>query len=62
MREAPTWRVSTHSAGTGNCVEVGQSADAILIRDTKNREAGTLIVSQSSWQAFLGDLPTSVRT
>lgn len=47
------WRKSSHSGGNGgNCVEVG-SADAVLIRDTTDREGCTLSVPASVWQAFL---------
>lgn len=47
------FRVSTYSAGTGNCVEVGQARDTVLVRDTKNRPAGVLTVSPAAWSAFL---------
>jgi hypothetical protein len=47
-----TWRKSTYSDDTGgNCVEVA-TADAVLIRDTVNRDGVTLSVSASVWLRF----------
>ena len=49
------WRKSSSSDADGNCVEVGESADRRLvgIRDTKDRDAGTLVVTWTVWQDFL---------
>ena len=47
-----TWRKSTHSQDTGGaCVEVA-TADAVLIRDTTNRDGFTLSVSATAWLKF----------
>ncbi|MCL2583709.1 MAG: DUF397 domain-containing protein [Streptosporangiales bacterium] len=48
------WRKSSHSTGATNsdCIELGQSRDAILIRDTQNRAAFTLLVTPAVWQNF----------
>lgn len=48
------WRKSRHSASGGGCVEVGLGFDAVGIRDTKDRDGGTLSVSPAQWSAFLG--------
>lgn len=53
MEEHADYRVSTYSAGSGNCVEVGQAHDAIVIRDTKSRDAGAVSISPATWSAFL---------
>lgn len=53
-----TWRKSTYSGTNGgNCVEVGHAADSgIKVRDTTNRDGGTLTVSASAWSAFLASV------
>ena len=39
--------------GQGNCVEVGRSAAAVAVRDTKDRESGPVLrFAPSVWQAF----------
>ena len=46
------WRKSSYSgANGGQCVEVA-SGDTILVRDTTNREGGTLTFSAIAWQEF----------
>lgn len=45
--------MSSYTGGQGNCVEVGQAQGAIVVRDTKNRDAGALSVSPAAWSAFL---------
>jgi len=53
-----SWRTSSFSAGNGgNCVEVGPTADAILVRDTKNRTGGTLTLTPAAWHALTTTLP-----
>lgn len=52
-----TWRKSTYSGGGGaNCVEVGGSGAKVLVRDTKNRDGGTLGVDHREWRRFVGTL------
>jgi len=47
------WRKSTYSdASGGQCIEVAGNA-LILIRDTTNRNAGTLAFSAAAWEQFL---------
>ena len=47
------WRVATYTGGQGNCVEVGSSAAAVAVRDTKDRESGPVLrFGPSAWQAF----------
>ena len=47
------WRVATYTGGQGNCVEVGRSATAVAVRDTKDREGGPVLrFDPSVWQAF----------
>ncbi|MFI5591465.1 DUF397 domain-containing protein [Amycolatopsis sp. NPDC051758] len=48
------WRKSTHSS-QGDCVEVSTGPE-VLIRDTKDREGGTLAVSAAPWRELLSRL------
>lgn len=48
----PSWRVSSKSSGT-NCIEVGQDVLMVLVRDTKNRSAGSLSFHASPWKNFI---------
>lgn len=46
------WRKSTYSnANGGDCVEVAASG-SVLVRDTKDRDGGTLIVPAEAWRMF----------
>ncbi len=47
------WRKSTYSTGSGgDCVEVA-SDGMILVRDTANRDGGTLTFGAAAWERFL---------
>ena len=51
------WRKSTYSDGSGgNCVETATSDGTILVRDTTNRDAGTLAFSTEAWGTFIASL------
>ncbi|WP_093944175.1 DUF397 domain-containing protein [Actinoalloteichus hoggarensis] len=41
-RRRVAWRTSTRNASQGACVEVGRAPDLVGIRDTKDRDGGTL--------------------
>ena len=48
------WRKSTRSGQEGNCVEVATNLSGVVpVRDTKDRDGGTLMFSPESWTAFL---------
>lgn len=52
----PLWRKASYSGGAnGSCVEVG-SRDGVLVRDTTDRDGGTLAFSAEAWQTFVGGL------
>ncbi|PRW63717.1 DUF397 domain-containing protein [Actinopolyspora mortivallis] len=53
MTEFAHWRKSSRSTGSGNCVEVGYAAEAVGIRDTKDRHGGTLAVDHATWASFV---------
>jgi hypothetical protein len=52
-----TWRKSTKSGNTGNCLEAGvANAGGVLVRDTKDRDSGTLTFTPDVWQRFTDSL------
>ena len=54
METAGNWRTASYSgANGGECVEVASTADAVIVRDTKNRNGGMLSVPASAWRAFV---------
>jgi hypothetical protein len=53
----PTWRKSTRSSGNGGaCVEVGVQAHGVLVRDTTDRDGGTLAFTADAWASFASSL------
>lgn len=49
---APQWRKASYSGGAnGSCVEVG-NGDGVLVRDTTDRDGGTLTFPAEAWRAF----------
>jgi hypothetical protein len=47
------WRTSSYTGnGGGNCVEVADTARAVVVRDTKDRDGGTLAFTADAWRAF----------
>lgn len=52
----PTWRKSTRSGSSGNCVEVGGTARVVLVRDTKDSDGVTLSVTAGAWNKFVAGL------
>jgi hypothetical protein len=54
METAGNWRTASYSgANGGECVEVASAADAVMVRDSKNRDGETLSVLASAWRAFV---------
>lgn len=51
------WRKSTYSnANGGDCVETASEDRVILVRDTANRDGGTLAFPVDAWAAFAASL------
>lgn len=50
------WRKSTYSDATGgNCVEVA-SEGIVLVRDTADRDGGTLAFEAAAWARFVDEI------
>ncbi|GGU55661.1 DUF397 domain-containing protein [Lentzea flava] len=58
MAEDRVWRKSSYSNATegGECVEISFAQD-VLVRDSKNADAGTLTFSAPAWRAFVQRQP-----
>jgi Domain of unknown function (DUF397) len=55
-KDIAQWRKSTYSNGGGNaCVEVA-SAGGVAVRDTTNRDGGTMKFSAEAWERFTASL------
>ncbi|MFK3979005.1 DUF397 domain-containing protein [Micromonospora sp. NPDC050397] len=49
------WRTSSRSNGSGGqCVEVADNLSGVVgVRDSKNRDGGTLTFGSEAWRAFV---------
>lgn len=48
------FRKSTRSGQSGDCVEVATNlTDVVAVRDTKDRDGGTLAFTRAEWAAFV---------
>jgi Domain of unknown function (DUF397) len=50
------WRKSTYSGSNGSCVETASDNGVILVRDTTNRDGGTLEFTTDTWAEFTASL------
>jgi hypothetical protein len=51
------WRKASYSgSGGGNCVEVASPSPVVLVRDTTNRDGGTLAFTVEAWGRFTASL------
>lgn len=51
-----TWRTSTRSGSSGNCVEVATPALIVMVRDSKDRQGPVLSFSPLAWSTFIGTI------
>ncbi len=47
------WRVSSHSGGGGNCVQVAAADGFIVVGDSKNPTRPPHVFTSAEWAAFL---------
>jgi hypothetical protein len=47
------WVKSTLSGSNGQCVEVNDTGEAVLFRDSKNQAGPVLRFTQDEWKAFV---------
>ncbi|MFI1193826.1 DUF397 domain-containing protein [Micromonospora sp. NPDC020750] len=50
------WKKSTRSNAGGDCVEVATPPQAVMVRDSKDRQGPALSFSPSAWTSFVGGL------
>jgi hypothetical protein len=56
--EVATWRKASYSGSNGtNCVEAGVAEPGrVLVRDTTNRDGGSLTFTAEAWHSFTDSL------
>lgn len=50
---AAAWRKSTHSNGSGNCVEVATVDGIVAVRDSKDPHGPALVFTPARWADFV---------
>jgi len=50
------WRKSSYSGENGSCVETASEAGTVMVRDTTDRDSGTLAFGAAAWQRFIKNL------
>ncbi|GAA0843140.1 DUF397 domain-containing protein [Streptosporangium amethystogenes subsp. fukuiense] len=53
------WRKSSLSADGASCVEMAFVGNDVAVRDTKNRDGGTLIFHRNQWTTFINGIKNS---
>ena len=56
----PRWRKSSYSGNGGDCVEVADYDNHLMVRDSKNPEGAKLAVTTASWRAFTAKVKASL--
>ena len=51
------WRISSHSSGSGSCVELAAlAAGHVAVRDSTDRSRPALVFDAAEWQAFVAGM------
>ncbi|GAA2782479.1 DUF397 domain-containing protein [Saccharopolyspora taberi] len=50
------WFKSSYSPTQDECVEIALGPDVVGVRDTKDRDGGTLVFDGAAWSRFLNHL------
>jgi hypothetical protein len=50
------WRKASYSNGSGSCVETASGAGTVAVRDTTDRDGGTLTFTAEAWASFTNSL------
>ena len=59
----PRWRKSSYSGNGGNCVEVADSGNRMLVRDTKQDGTGPVLrFTPAAWRRFADRVKRSLAT
>ncbi len=57
------WRTASYSGGEGgNCVEIGDDASRVLVRDTKDRPGAVLRFTPAAWRRFADQVKRSLES
>lgn len=54
-----SWRKASYNATNASCVEVAVSPQSVGVRNTKDRDGGTLRVNPAQWADFVARLKDS---
>lgn len=58
----PSWRKSSRSTHSGNCVEVAQfSGRRVAVRDSKNPLDGPIVFAARTWSALIDEIKNGTR-
>ena len=51
-----TWRRSSRSTATANCVEVAVAGSAVGVRDSKDPDGAVLVLPAAAWTHFVAEI------
>jgi Domain of unknown function (DUF397) len=50
------WRTASYSNGNGSCAETASGDGVVVVRDTADRDGGTLSFTIGAWVKFVASL------